>query len=352
MRTIRYLLVLLSFAAAGLLLLACGDDDSGDNGEARTLVVITHSSFDINRDLLDQFGREHNARVEIRKGGDANEVVNRALLNAGNPEGDVLYGVDNLTLQRTAGKGVFEEYSATPRDRVPADIRAQMGDSHEVTPVDYGYVALNFDRAAGAPPARFEELTTPQWRGKLVVEDPATSSPGLQFLATTVAHFGETGPYTWRDYWRDLRANGVLVVDGWEAAYNTHFSRNGGDRPLVVSYTTSPAAEVFFSEGKLTEPPTLNVIPGGSKLFRQVEGAGVLKGTKQPELARVFIDFLLSDAVQAQIPETMFVYPAVTGIETPDWWRWARVDVQPAPLQVDATTVARWVREWTEIMRR
>jgi len=349
MRTMHRLLLVLFVAVMASLALACGDDDGG---EARTLVVITHSSFDINRELLERFEREHNATVEIREGGDANEVVNRALLNAGNPEGDVLYGIDNLTLPRTQGKGLFEEYGAARRERIPSDIRAELGDTREVTAIDFGYVALNFDRAAGTPPSRFEELTGATWRGKLVVEDPATSSPGLQFLATTVAHFGETGAYTWKDYWRGLRANDVLVVDGWDTAYNTHFSRNGGDRPLVVSYTTSPAAEVFFSEGGLTEPPTLNVIPSGLKLFRQVEAAGVLKGAREPELARDFIDFLLSDEVQAQIPETMFVYPVIPGLETPEWWRWAKVDVQPAPLRVDATTVERWVREWTDIMRR
>lgn len=349
MRTMLHLAVVAFVALTASLALACGDDDDGGT---RTLVVVTHSSFDINRDLLDRFEREHNARVEIRKGGDANEVVNRALLNAGNPEGDVLYGIDNLTLARTKGKGLFEEYSSPRRDRVPADIRAELGDTREVTPIDFGYVALNFDREAGTPPARLEDLTASKWRGKLVVEDPGSSSPGLQFLATTVAMFGETGPYTWKDFWRDLRANDVLVVDGWDVAYNTHFSRNGGDRPLVVSYTTSPAAEVFFSEGKLTEPPTLNVIPPGLKLFRQVEAAGVLKGANEPELARAFIDFLLSDEVQAQIPETMFVYPVIAGLETPDWWQWAKVDVQPAPLYVDETTVSRWVREWTDIMRR
>jgi thiamine transport system substrate-binding protein len=346
MRT-TYLSILLIVAAA-VFVLGCGDDD----GQTRTLVVITHSSFDINRDLLERFEQEHDAKVEIRKGGDANEVVNRALLNAGNPEGDVLYGVDNLTLPRAVKAGVFEEYSAARRESIPADVRADVGDTREVTPVDFGYVALNFDRAAGAPPDRLEDLTSSKWRGKLVVEDPGSSSPGLQFLATTVAHFGETGAYTWKDYWRELRANDALVVDGWDAAYNTHFSRNGGDRPLVVSYTTSPAAEVFFSEGALTEPPTLNVVPPGLKLFRQVEAAGVLKGAREPGLARAFIDFLLSDEVQAQIPETMFVYPVIPGLEAPDWWQWADVDVQPAPLYADATTVSRWVREWTDIMRR
>ncbi|MGE0135407.1 MAG: thiamine ABC transporter substrate binding subunit [Dehalococcoidia bacterium] len=348
MRTIRFLFILVCWGAAGLVAVACGDDDA----DAPTLVVITHGSFDMSSELIEQFEREHDVSVDIRKGGDANEVVNRALLNAGNPEGDVLYGVDNLTLARTAGAGLFEAYDAARRDAIPSEIWAEVGDSQEVTPIDYGYVALNFDREAGTPPERLEDLVTPAWRGTLVVEDPATSSPGLQFLATTVAHFGETGPYTWRDYWRELRANDVLVVDGWDVAYNTHFSRNGGERPLVVSYTTSPAAEVFFSEGELDEPPTANVVPGGLKLFRQVEAAGVLRGAREPELARSFIDFLLTDEVQRQIPETMFVYPVIPGTETPDWWRWAEVDVEPAPLYVDATTVNRWVREWTDIMRR
>jgi thiamine transport system substrate-binding protein len=247
---------------------------------------------------------------------------------------------------------VFAAPRAVRRAELPADVRAQFGESEEVTPVDYGYVALNFDRAQGRPPERFEELTRPAWRGKLVVEDPTTSSPGLQFLATTVAHFGEGGAYSWRDFWRELRRNDVLVVDGWDAAYNTHFTRNKGDRPLVVSYTTSPAAEVFFSEGALSEPPTVNVLPAGAQLFRQVEAAGVLAGAREPELARTFIDFLLSDEFQRQIPETMFVYPVIPGTATPEWWRWARIDVQPASLRADAATIDRWLREWTEVMRR
>lgn len=348
MRTIRVAVALAAVVTMALLAASCSEDEGGPE----TLVVISHESFDIERSLLATFEEANNAKVEIRQGGDANEVVNRVLLNAGNPEGDVLFGIDNLTFPRTVGEGLFEEYSAVRRAQIPADIRAQFGDSTEVTPIDYGYVALNFDKAQGEPPARFEDLTQPEWRGKLVVEDPATSSPGLQFLATTVAHFGESGSYTWQDYWRELRENDVLVVDGWDVAYNTQFSHYGGDRSLVVSYTTSPAAELFFSEGAATEPPTANVIPEGSKLFRQVEGAAILEGTEHSELARKFIDFLLLDAFQKQIPETMFVYPAIPNLETPEWWRWAEVDVEPATIEVDADMIERWISEWTEIMRR
>jgi len=341
------LLPLLALLAAGLL--ACSSARDGDPVE---LKVVVRSSFDANKELIAAFEREYHAKVTFLKGGDANAVVNRALLNAGHPEGDVLYGIDNLTYPRVVGKGVFAEFSATRRTQIPADVREQFGDTRDVTPIDYGYVTLNFDKKAGTPPTKFEELTGPAWRRKLVTEDPATSSTGLQFLATTVAYFGESGRYTWRNYWADLKANGVLVTDGWDAAYNKEFSRNKGSRPLVVSYTSSPAAEVFYAEGKLTEPPTANVLPEGAKLFRQVEAAGVLAGAKQPELGRKFIDFMLRDKFQEQIPETMFVYPVVSGIVLPEWWKWAAVSAQPATLQVDAATVDRWVREWTETMRR
>ena len=229
-------MVLVAFAASALI----GCAPSRDAGAPTELRVLTHSSFDAKKDLIRAFEEEHHAKVTILKAGDANKLVSRALLNVGNPEADVLYGIDNLTFPRVAGKGVFEDFAATRRAQISADIRAQFGDSRAVTPIDYGYVALNFDKQQGTPPAKFEDLTQAAWRNKLVVEDPATSSPGLQFLATTVAYFGESGAYTWRDYWADLRRNGVLVTDGWSAAYNKEFSRNKGTRSVVVSYTTSP----------------------------------------------------------------------------------------------------------------
>jgi thiamine transport system substrate-binding protein len=214
-----------------------------------------------------------------------------------------------------------------------------------VTPIDFGFVTLNMDPAAGDPPQSLAELTEAAWEGKLVVEDPATSSPGLQFLAQTVVNFGEGG---WQDFWRALRANDVLVAGGWTDAYYTQFSFYDGPRPLVVSYTSSPAAEAFF--GELAEPPTVNVNLG--QLVRQVEAAGVLEGADEPELAREFIDFMLSDEFQAQIPGTMFVYPVIPGVATPDWWRWAEVNFQFSDLSPEPEEVERWVAEWTAIMRR
>ena len=343
LRSLRHAALLAVLGTLALLLAACG----GDGDEPTELVVLTHDSFDVSEELLEQFEQEHGITITLVQGGDANQIVNRAILTAGNPEADVMFGVDNLNFARAAEADVFEPFKAARRGDLPADLLAQFDDSDLVTPIDYGFVNLNVDRAHGSVPATLQELTTEAWRGKFVVQDPATSSPGLQFLATTVAQFGEGG---WQDFWRALRANDVLVTDGWSEAYYTAFSVYGGDRPVVVSYTTSPAAEVFFGGDLEADPPTLNVQPGS--IFRQVEAAAILRGTKAKRLAGEFIDFMLSDAFQSQIPETMFVYPVIPGVETPEWWKWAEVDVTPARLDVTPEEIERWIVEWTAIMRR
>ncbi len=320
---------------------ACGDDGP------RELTILAHDSFDMDAELLARFEEEHDATVTVLQGGDAIEVVSRAILNAGNPEADLLFGVDNLSYRRALDAGVFEPYEAKRREELPPGLLDAVGGTLELTPIDYGFVDVNVDLAAefGEPPASLEELAAPRWRGELVVQDPATSSPGLQFLALTVALLGEG---RWQQFWEALRQNDVRVTDGWSTAYLTEFSRNGGERPLVVSYTTSPAAEVFFAD--LDEPPTATL--AAWPLLRQVEAAGVLAGTDRQELAREFIDFMLGDAFQAQIPGTMFVYPAIPGTPTPGWWRWAEVEVELASLDASAAEIDRWVREWTALMRR
>ncbi|MDA0256968.1 MAG: thiamine ABC transporter substrate-binding protein, partial [Chloroflexi bacterium] len=241
MRDARRRAAALALLVGSMLLVAaaCGDDGP------RELTILAHDSFDMDAELLARFEEEHDATVTVLGGGDAIQVVSRAILNAGNPEADLLFGVDNLSYQRALDAGVFEAYAAERRDELPAELLDAVGGTLELTPIDYGFVDVNVDLAAGigAPPASLDELTEPRWRGALVVQDPATSSPGLQFLALTVALLGEGG---WQEFWEALRVNDVRVTDGWSAAYLTEFSHNGGQRPLVVSYTSSPAAEVFF----------------------------------------------------------------------------------------------------------
>ena len=302
---------------------------------ARTLTVMTHDSFSVSEAVVAKFQAQCNCQVQFLKSGDTGLALNKAILSKNNPLADVFYGVDNSFLGRALAAGIFEPYDSPALAGIPADLKLDPG--NRLLPIDFGYVTLNFDKAYFADndiplPQSLADLTKPEYKGLLVVENPATSSPGLSFLLATVAAFGEQGDYTYLDFWRDLRTNDVYVADGWEDAYYGQFSGGSGqgDHPLVVSYATSPAAEVYFADPQPAESPTGNIAPAGSS-FRQIEFAGLLKGAKNPDLARQWLDFMLSEDFQADIPLQMWVYPTRTGTPLPDGLHPARPSASRSP---------------------
>jgi thiamine transport system substrate-binding protein len=329
-RQVRSVMVVAVLVVLGLGLAACGGDEAGDGapggpdsaGSAGTVRLLTHDSFDLSPDVLTAFEATTGYSVEIIAGGDAVSVVNQAILSAGNPVADVLFGVDNNTLAAAAEAGLFEPYASGELEQLDPDLVASVDGL--VTPVSVGDVCVNYDRDwFGAsdlePPGSLLDLADPSYQGLLVVQNPATSTPGLAFVAATVAAFGESG---WEAYWEQLVVNDVEVADGWEQAYYGEFSGGSGegDRPLVVSYATSPVAEVFFSDGfaagELPDEAPTGVVAG--TCYRQVEYAGVLAGTDQPEAAQALIDFMVSPLVQEDIPLTMFVEPVRMGVALPE----------------------------------
>ena len=321
-----------------------------------SLVVLTNDSFDIGKEIIAQFEKDNNASVTIQKAGSSGQVLNRAILEKGNPSGDLLYGVDNTFLSRALREEIFIKYKSGQINNIPAQFI--LDDTFHVSPVDYGYVNINYDIAylddkGLAPPASLEVLTQPEWDGRLVVENPATSTPGLAFLIATVSYFGEDDDYDYLDFWAGLKENNVAVKEGWSEAYYTDFSKYGGDRPLVVSYATSPAAELFFSEGAYEVPPTGNVLVDKAT-FLQIEGIGILKGTKNESLAKKFIDFVLDLPFQEDIPGRMFVYPVNSKAQTPDYFQYA--EVPTAPSDISAATIDakrdKWIDAWTSVVIR
>ena len=272
-----------------------------------TLTVITHDSFDLGKKLIAGFEAANSVKVRFIKGGDAGEMLNKLILSKASPLADVVYGLDNTLLPRAEAAGLLTPYTSPASKGVPAQDRL----GPLLSTVDTGYVALNYDKAYFAEaglklPTSLAELSNPQYARLTVVESPATSSPGAAFYLATVQELGQDGALAW---WRAARQNGMKVTRGWSQAYNQDFSLYGGKYPIVLSYASSPAAEVFYSEGKLKDAPTGNLfLPGTS--FLQLEGVGVLKGSRQPALARRFVDFMLSAPVQADFPTRMWVYPA------------------------------------------
>lgn len=337
-------------------LTACGSGESAapSPGNPSTVRLLAHESFVVSEDLVAQLKEDTGITLEIISGSDAGTMVAGAILAAGNPTADVMFGVDNTLLSRALEAGVFEPYTSPALDTVLPALREDTGEG-SVTPIDYGDVCINIDDSAlvdaGVPvPTSLDDLIDPQYRDMLVVEDPGTSSPGLAFLLATIARYGEG----WGDYWTALEANGVSVSSSWTDAYFGEFSGGGeGTRPLVVSYATSPPAEIVYAEEPKPQTPSTSAMTDGC--YRQVEFAGVLAGTPNPAGAQTVIDWLLSEPVQADVPLSMFVFPAREGIALPEVFTDFAALV-PDPLLIPSGQVAEqlptWLAEWGTIMGR
>ncbi len=330
--------LLVTLALLAPMVAACGSD--GSSSGPVTITLVAYDSFPTKdtgvNDALAAFTKDTGITVDVVVAGDAGTMVTKAVLTAGNPEGDVMWGVDNTLLSAATDGRIFD------------------GNPSEV---DFGDVCVNYDiawfRAHDVPPpTTLDDLSQPAYANLLVVENPSTSSPGLAFLLATIARYGDDG---WQQYWSDLRANGVEVVDSWETAYYEQFSGSGGstgDRPLVVSYGSSPPAEVIFADPPITDAPT-GVSEG--TCFRQTEYAGVLRGTRHADAATRLVDFLRSATFQKELPLSMFVYPVDPKVPLPDVF--TKFAVVPSdPYTMDPSRIAadrqQWQDTWTEIVLR
>ena len=335
-----------SFLAASAASLALST--ATHNAFAADLRVLTHSSFAVPKPLLAQFEKQAGVKLRITKAGDAGEMLNKLILTRANPIADVVFGIDNALAPKALAAGVLAPSAAAAATRV-----ASVQLPAPLVPVDYGYVTINYDKAwfaksGKALPKTLEELTQPAFAKLLVVQNPATSSPGNAFLLATIGAMGEEKAYDW---WGRMRANGLKVAKGWTEAYYTDFSRNGGEFPLVISYATSPAAELFYAKDKPTEAPTGSLsLPGG--VFRQVEGVALVKGGLQKAAAEKFVEFMRSAPVQQQLQTEMWMYPAESGAARADVMKFA-----PEPATFDAPSEAdmaakgpQWVARWTKVV--
>ncbi len=321
---------------------------AGVSHAAAELRVMVHSSFALPKPLLAQFEAQNGVKLVVLKGGDAGEMLNKLILTRAQPVADVVYGIDNTLVAKAQAAGLLDSQPLAVPD-VPA---LSLGSN--VAAIDYGYVTLNVDRAALNKktlvlPKTLADLALPAFKAQLVMPNPATSSTGYAFLLATIAGLGEEPAFAW---WAQMRANGLKVVKGWSEAYYTEFSLNKGRYPFVVSYATSPAAEVFYSKQKITSSPTTSVnLPGG--VFRQVEGAALIKGGAQRAAALKFVDFMRSDLVQQALQTEMWMYPASSAATRAEVLQQHAVEpaaFESMPAQLIADKGAQWVARWTQVV--
>ncbi|MCY4516779.1 MAG: thiamine ABC transporter substrate-binding protein [Acidimicrobiaceae bacterium] len=367
--------LIVAVAATMLLVAACGDGDVPETDfpapppetespsaadapadeppeeppsiDGTTVTLITHDSFNLSAGTLEEFTAQTGVTVELLEVGDTGTLVAQAILTKDAPLGDVLFGIDNTFLRRGLDAGIFERYESPALAGVPEEF--QLDRRNRVTPVDYGDVCVNYWKdAVPWEPVTLDELAFPEFADQLVVQHPETSSPGLAFLLATIAFYGDR----WELYWEDLRANGVAVTAGWEDAYYGEFVAGGGNRSVVVSYASSPPAEVIYAD-----PPT-DTAPTGvitDSCYRQIEFAGILSGTDNEAGAQALIDFMLSETWQNDVPLNMFVYPVIENATLPPEFV-EHTAVPPHPLMLDPAEIEAnrdaWTERWVEIVLR
>ena len=344
----KFISTLLILALLSLALAACQSQPAGPT----TLTVMTHDSFAASDPVITAFEKDNNVKLVFVKSGDAGAALNKAILTKNNPQADVFYGVDNTFLSRALDAGIFTAYASPALAAIPAEFK--LDTTNQELPVDYGDVCINYDKAYFASrnlpvPQSLADLTQPAYKGLLVTENPASSSTGLAFLLATIAQYGPDG---YLDYWKQLKANSLVVVDGWETAYNTNFSGSSGKgaQPLVVSYASSPAVEVVYASSPVTESPTASLV-GKNMCFRQIEFVGILKGTKHLALAQKFVDYMLSQSFQEDMPLQMFVYPVNPKAALPDVYvKYSQIPQEPALVnpQDIAANRDKWISDWSE----
>jgi thiamine transport system substrate-binding protein len=318
----------------------------------RVLRIMTHDSFAASDNVIKAFEQADNVKLEFLKSGDAGTATNKAILSKNNPIADVFYGVDNTFLSRALQAGIFEPYNSPLLADIPAQY--QLDPTHQALPVDWGDVCLNYDKAyfkdkGLTPPQTLDDLLKPAYKSLLVVENPASSSPGLAFLLVTIGDYGESG---YLNYWKGLVANNVKIDDSWDTAYNVDFSGSAGHgpRPIVVSYGSSPPFEVLDAAKPISEPPTAAIVTDNT-CFRQIEFVGILKGTNNLDLAEKWIDYMLSPTFQEDMPLQMYVFPVNPQAKLPEvFTKYMQVPAKTVSISPEEIAAKRdqWIQAWTQ----
>lgn len=337
------------------------------SASAKSITVLTHGSFDLSLAVVEQFTEQTGYGVHFLPAGDAGEALNRAILTKERPLGDVLFGVDGALLVRARAEGIFEPYESPELARVRPEFLVA---GNIATPVTVGYLTPNIDigtlnELGLEAPADLADLLLPEYAGMFTAQDPASSSAGFSFLLATIARFGdpEAGieptatkpgdPASWLEFWLLANENGVEITSGWTDGYYSLYSYQGGTHPIIASYASSPAFEVMYGPDEPFTPP-INM-DGTGTAFQQVEYAGILRGANDVAGAQLFLDFLLSPAVQEDVPVRMSVYPVVTDASIPkefhEYGTVASGAVLPEiPGELILEHQDRWLSQWTEVV--
>ena len=302
------------------------------------LVVYTYDSMvsGLAKKIEPLFESIYGEDVVFMSFGDAGTVLSRLLLEGEKTEADVILGLDQNLL--TKARDVLLPYRPLNWKKVKKEFVLE---DFLATPFDFGSIAIVYNtETVKDPPKSFEDLLKPAYRRKLVVEDPRTSSTGLAFLLWTISVYHED----FKEYWRELKKNILTVTAGWDEAFEMLES---GEADMMVSYATDEAYSYYYYKSSKFKPVIME-----EGAYVQVEYVGIVKYTDELELAKRFVELMLSDAVQREIPLTQWMFP-VTEVELPEVFKDHTPKITKTltmnPEYVDEN-LEKWLREWTEVM--
>ena len=276
---------------------------------AGEVVIYTYDSFISEWGPASELARLFKEKTGIDctfiDAGDGAQIISRVILEKENPRADLVIGFDNNRMSLVRSSDAFEAYKPANADAIiPKELR--LDDGWLATPYDWSFFAMIYDSESSVPePRSLAELANPAYRKRIILMDPRTSTPGSGFVAWTLAVFGEACG----DFWRALKPNILALAPSWSTGYGLF---TAGEAPLVVSYITSPAYHIENGEGSRFRAARFD---NGYPM--QIEGAALVRGAKNADNARLFLDFLISEEAQSVLPLTQWMYPVNARVKLP-----------------------------------
>ena len=336
-------LFLLAAAAVMMLSISCEKKESGAQ-ETNNLVIYAYDSFvsdwGAGPIVIPNFEKKYGIKVDLRSPGDAGQVLTTSILEKDNPVADIVIGIDNNMLAKALDEDILQPYKSENLNNV--DQSLIFDKSNHLSPYDYGYFSIIYNsEKIDNPPKSLNDLLSSQYEKSIILMDPRTSSPGLGFFLWTVKVFGDD----FTDYWANLNKNILTITEGWDSGYGLFVN---GEAPMVLSYTTSPA---YHKEYEDSEQYKATVFEEGN--YMQIEGAGIVKNCKNLKSAQIFIDYMLTEDFQKEIPLTNWMFPVID-IKLPKSYDTALKTEKNLllPSKTINDNLDKWTEEWLETINK
>ena len=284
--------------------------------------------------IENKFEEKFNINIEFIAVDSAATLLNKIILEGDSTKADIVLGLDMNLYDKADKSNLFDNHSLVDlNEKIDLPV---IWNSKKFVPYNYGYFAFVYNRKQITnPPKSMQELIN-NTDARIVIQDPRTSTPGLGLLTWMKAIYGNNVSKEWSK----LNKKIIAVTKGWTDAYYNFFM--SGEADVVLSYTTSPAAHIMFEDNYDISAAIFN-----EGNYISIEFAGILKNSKNKDIANEFLKFMISNEFQSVIPSTNIMYPVIKNINLPEAFDNLKI---PKGLQLNPEEINTkkeiWINEW------